>query len=184
MLTNLTDKELWTAITDSDRDALAALFQRYYFYLVKSGIVYCQDTELAKDAVNDVFVSLWQRRQKLAAVDNVKAYLHTMCRHQLYGLLRNQAKDKDRREQWNETLPQQEPSYEDILVGIQVQEEQKEKLRRALQKLSPRQKEYLHLKYFEGLSYEQVALKTGQTTKTVYNTTYEAIKVLRKEIKL
>ena len=107
-----------------------------------------------------------------------------MCRHQLYGLLRNQAKDKDRREQWNETLPQQEPSYEDILVGIQVQEEQKEKLRRALQKLSPRQKEYLHLTYFEGLSYEQVALKTGQTTKTVYNTTYEAIKVLRKEIKL
>ena len=73
MLTNLTDKELWTAITDSDRDALAALFQRYYFYLVKSGIVYCQDTELAKDAVNDVFVSLWQRRQKLAAVDNVQA---------------------------------------------------------------------------------------------------------------
>jgi len=184
MLTNLTDKELWGAIKNSDRQALAELFQRYYFPLVKSGLYYCEDAELAKDAVHDVFLNLWNSRQKLSEVANVKAYLHTTYRNQLYGLLRVETKNKDRLEQWSDTEPVQQPSYEQILIGLQVQEEHKEKLRRAFEKLSPRQKEYLHLKYFEGLSYEQVAEKTGQALKTVYNTTYEAIKLLRKEISL
>lgn len=184
MLSNLTDKELWAAIRNGERKALAILFQRYYFYLVKLGLHYCQDPEMAKDAVNDVFLKLWKTRQKLTDASNVKAYLHTIYRNHLYGILRGEMKQKNRMEQWSDTEPVQQPSYEQMLIGLQVQEEQKEKLRRAFAKLSPRQKQYLQLKYFEGLSYEQVAEKTGQALKTVYNTTYEAIKILRREITL
>jgi len=41
----------------------------------------------------------------------------------------------------------------------------------------------IQLKFFEGLSYEQIADRTSQTVKTAYNTVYDAIKMLRKILK-
>ena len=184
MLRDLTDKELWAAIKNNDKEALTQLFQRYYFLLVKAGLHYVQDAEPAKDAANDVFFNLWRNRQSLSDVDNVKAYLGTAFRNQLLTLIRRDLRDRDRLEQWHHTEDASQLSYEEIIVALQVKEEQKEKLRRALKQLSPRQKEYLRLKYYEGLSYEQIAEKTGQALKTIYNTTYEAIKALRHEMTL
>lgn len=66
MLKNLTDRELWVAIKTGNKEALAALFERYYFYLVKIGIQYCDEPETAKDAVSDVFFNLWNKRYALS----------------------------------------------------------------------------------------------------------------------
>lgn len=181
---DLTDKELWVRIKNNDQTALTQLFQRYYFYLVKSGINYSQDPELAKDAANDIFFKLWRNRQSLSDVENIKAYLNTSFRNQLFSQLRQDIKNRHHLERWQQAQPELQFSYEEIIVALQVKEEQKEKLRRALMQLTPRQKEYLHLKFYEGFSYEQIAEKTGHVVKTVYNTVYEAIKILRREISL
>lgn len=182
MLKELTDKELWAGIRKNDREALAQLFQRYYFILVRAGLQYVQDAELAKDAANDIFYQLWRNRSSLSEVNNVKAYLGTAFRNQVFQLLRRALKEQERLEQWRQAEEPLQISYEDMLVALQVKEAQKEQLRRAMEQLTPRQKEYLHLKFYEGMSYEQIAEKTGQALKTIYNTTYEAIKLLRREI--
>ena len=179
MTANASDNELWTGIKNSSQESLAQLFQRYYFYLVKAGIAYAQDVELAKDAANDVFYNLWHNRQRLSEVDNIKAYLNTSYRNQVFALLNRNIKYKGKIEQWQDEQPGLQLSYEEILVSTQLLEEQKEKVRRAIAQLTPRQKEYLELKFYQGLSYEQIAETTGQAVKTVYNTVYEAIKVLR-----
>lgn len=179
----LTDNELWAATRSGDRQAIAELFRRYYFYLVRQGIYYCNDPEMAKDTANEVFFKFWQNSNTLSEVSNVHAYITTVYLNKLKTELRQKAKNLDKLDQWTQP-EQQERSYEQILVEIQQGEEHKEKLHRALSKLSPRQKEYLFLKYFEGLSYEAIAEKTGQAVKTIYNTTYEALKILRSEIQL
>jgi RNA polymerase sigma factor (sigma-70 family) len=184
MLRELSDTELWVRIKNNEQEALTQLFQRHYFFLIRSGLSYVKDPELAKDAANDVFYGLWSNRQSLSDVSNVKAYLSTSFRNQLLKLIRSNIKNKDQLQQWQYPQEDQQVSYEEIMVALQVKEEQKLKLRRALEQLSPRQKEYLQLKYYEGLSYEQIAEKTGQVVKTVYNTVYEAIKILRREIRL
>lgn len=76
-----------------------------------------------------------------------------------------------------------ELSYEEIMVGLQQDEELKNKLRVAIAQLTPRQVELIQLKFFEGLSYEQIAQRTSQSVKTAYNTVYDAIKMLRKILK-
>ena len=43
--------------------------------------------------------------------------------------------------------------------------------------------ELIQLKFFEGLTYEQIAERSSQTVKTAYNTIYDAIKMLKKLLK-
>ena len=184
MTKNASDKELWNGIKNDNKSSLTQLFQRYYFYLIKTGFNYSQNVETLKDAANDIFFHLWQNRQSLSDVENINAYLNTSFRNRVFLLLRQEMKNTKRLAGWHTEQPQIQFSYEEIIVAMQVKKEQKEKLRRALDGLSPRQKEYLQMKFYEGLSYEQIAAQTGQVVKTVYNTVYEAIKVLRSEIKL
>lgn len=184
MLKDSLDKELWVRIKNNDPEALTLLFRRYYFFLVKAGLNYVPDAELAKDAANDVFFNLWRNRSSLSDVENIKAYLSTSLRNQIFHYQRRDGKTQEHLKQWQEVQAHSQLSYEEILVALQVKEDQKEKLRRALEQLTPRQKEYLQLKYYEGLSYEQIAEKTGQALKTIYNTTYKAIQVLRDAIHL
>jgi RNA polymerase sigma-70 factor (ECF subfamily) len=83
----------------------------------------------------------------------------------------------------NLSVPNQnEKSYEELLVAFEENEEQKEKLKLALRGLTPKQLDIIRLKYYENLSYEQIAERTSLTTRTVYNIVYEAITRLRKII--
>ncbi len=176
------DKTLWNDIKKSDQAALTQLFRRYYFYLVKIGINYIQDSELAKDAANDVFFNIWRNRETLSDVENIRAYLVTSYRNHIFMLAKRDLKNADRLRQWQ--ADQQEPqlSYEEIIITIQTDQEKKKIVSSAFNELSPRQKEYLQLKVYEGLSYEQIAEKTGQAVKTIYNAVYEAIKTLRQTV--
>jgi RNA polymerase sigma-70 factor (ECF subfamily) len=56
-------------------------------------------------------------------------------------------------------------------------------LKEALEKLSFRQKQLVNLKFFEGYSYEKIAETTQMSVKTAYNTLYDALKILREELK-
>jgi len=43
----------------------------------------------------------------------------------------------------------------------------------------PRQKEIIRLRYFDTVSFKDIADQTGLSERTVYNTLHNAIKVLR-----
>lgn len=184
MIKAVSDKELWDGIKNDDKESLTQLFQRYYFYLVRAGFNYTSDAGILKDAANDIFFHLWRSRESLSDVENIKAYLGTSFRNHVFSLLRQNIRNTERLAAWQTEQPKTQLSYEEILIALQGKEEQKEKLRRAFHQLTPKQKEYLRLKFYEGLSYEQIAEQTGQVVKTVYNTVYEAIKTLRREISL
>lgn len=184
MLRELTDKDLWDQIKRDNTDALSELFKRYYFPFVKKGLLVVPDIELVKDSVSEVFYNLWRNRHTLSDVGNVKAYMNSMYRNQVLLAIRENQKYIDRMKQWDQTQESSQISYEEILVAVQQKLINKEKIHRGLALLTPRQKEYIRLKFFEGLTYEQVAQKTGQSIKTVYNTIYKALRLLRQEINL
>jgi RNA polymerase sigma-70 factor (ECF subfamily) len=73
-------------------------------------------------------------------------------------------------------------SYEEILIRVQGDQEMNQRLHSALTKLSPKQKEFVKLKFFEGLTYDEIAEKHTQSVKTCYNVIYDAIKSLKKSL--
>ncbi len=61
-------------------------------------------------------------------------------------------------------------------IAFQQSEEKKEQLRNALKNLTKKQIEIIRLKFFDNLSYAEIAAKTSLTSRTVYNLIYEAIR--------
>ncbi|KIO78485.1 hypothetical protein TH53_03540 [Pedobacter lusitanus] len=181
MLPTEEDKKYWEQMRLGEKNALFGLYNNLYFHLIRFGLKINADDELVKDCVNQVFLNLWDKRDRLNPVENVKSYLMTSLRRCMLDQLAyvdrtNLAVNK------METATN-ELSYEEIMVGLQQDEELKNKLRVAIAQLTPRQVELIQLKFFEGLSYEQIAQRTSQSVKTAYNTVYDAIKMLRKILK-
>jgi hypothetical protein len=66
---------LWNRVRENGQDALVDLYEQLYFHLVSYGVRNCGDTEITKDAINDMFLEIWDQRHKLPEVSNVKSYL-------------------------------------------------------------------------------------------------------------
>ena len=59
------DAQLIDRIRQWDEDSFACLYAAYFPYMAAKAASMIQDTEEAKDIVNDIFVSLWNNRRKL-----------------------------------------------------------------------------------------------------------------------
>ncbi|MBS0028977.1 RNA polymerase sigma factor [Chitinophaga sp. 22321] len=172
---------LWNRVRENGQDALVDLYERLYFSLVGYGIRICGDVEITKDAINDMFLEIWDQRHKLPPVGNVKAYLFTFLRRKIYAAIRQTKKSSEVDGAFADTADH-ELSYEESIVAVQTSEEIKQKIKRAMATLTPRQKELVQLRYFDGLSMEEVGKRVGITTKTAYNTLGAALKSLSAEL--
>ncbi|SEW19002.1 RNA polymerase sigma-70 factor, ECF subfamily [Chitinophaga sp. YR573] len=173
----------WENISRGDMQALLALHGNTYFHLIRFGLKICGDDELVKDCVNQLFLQLWDKRAKMQPVIQVRAYLFTTLRHLILDELSYLDKMDNAIIRMSGEAAPNELSYEEIIINVQHDEELKRKLHAAMQQLTHRQKELIQLKFFDGLSYEQIAAHTSQSVKTAYNTIYDAIKQLRKLLK-
>jgi len=174
---------LWERMRLGDQDAFFDLYKSLYYDLVNFGIRTCGDAEIAGEAADQVFISLWEKHSQLNRVDNVPAYLRTFLKRKIFRSLERKRKldaalvNDGAEGVWIEL------SYEEFIIRVQTDELTRYKLKTALEKLTFRQKQLIHLKFFEGLSYEQIAEQTKQSIKTAYNTIYDALKILRKNLK-
>ena len=173
----------WERLRSGDKQALFALYNNTYSHLLRFGLKVCGSDELVKDCITQLFLQLWSRHQSLRPVTNVPAYLFTALKRQLLDQLAYQARIHAAVNRMTDKEPQSELPYEEIIIRVQQDEELKQRLQQALKALTPRQIELVRLKFFEGLTYEQIAAQTSQTVKTAYNTIYDAIKALRKLLK-
>ncbi|MDR6566942.1 MULTISPECIES: RNA polymerase sigma factor [Chitinophaga] len=173
----------WERLRNGDKQALFALYNNTYSHLLRFGLKICGSDELVKDCITQLFLQLWTRHQTLRPVTNVPAYLFTALKRQLLDQLAYQSKIHAAIHRMTDKEAERELSYEEIIIQVQQDEELKQRLQQALKALTPRQIELIRLKFFEGLSYEQIAAQTSQTVKTAYNTIYDAIKALRKMLK-
>lgn len=183
MDTKLVHHLLWERMRTGDNDAFFDLYKELYYELVNFGIRVCGDAETSGEATDQVFITIWQKHGQLTRVDNVPAYLRTFLKRKILRMLERKRKIDHALQNAGAEGEWMEMSYEEFIVKVQTDELVRYKLKSALEKLTFRQKQLIHLKFFEGLSYEQIAAQTNQTIKTAYNTVYDALKVLRKELK-
>jgi len=183
MENKLTHHLLWERLRSGDKGAFFDLYAALYYPLVNFGIRVCADADISGEATDLVFTTIWEKHETLNRVDNVEAYLRTFLKRKLLRILERKKKLSIALSNAGADGDWMEMSYEEFIVKVQSDELVKYQLKNALEKLTFRQKQLIHLKFFDGLSYEQIAEQTSQTIKTAYNTIYDALKVLRKEFK-
>jgi RNA polymerase sigma factor (sigma-70 family) len=169
----------WDMMVKGDKNAFLSVYHTYYRQLFSYGFSLTADKELTKDCIQELFLDIWNTRASLTKeVENVQSYLFTWLRRKIS---RKQSKLQRERtsEQRSERDDAREFCYEELLIAFQQTEEQKEQLARALSTLTKKQLEIVRLKFFDNLSYAEIAERTSLTTRTVYNVIYEAVCRLR-----
>lgn len=59
------DSELWLKLIDGDKRALERLFMRHYNDLVQYAVRMCSCRDFAEDAIQQLFLKLWESRREL-----------------------------------------------------------------------------------------------------------------------
>ncbi|MGN6178721.1 MAG: RNA polymerase sigma factor [Mucilaginibacter sp.] len=149
------------------------LYSALYYYLFK--IV--KDEDAAQDILQDLFVKLWERRERLGPIKNVKYYFFKSARSLAITFLRankTEPIDLNGGHQIDIVF-----SAEDILVDQEASMEMKRMLSQALNMLPNRQKEMIFLRYYDDWSYDQIAQLTGLRYQSVVNHVHRGINQLR-----
>ncbi len=182
---NLINKESDLRIWQSFRKGNKSAFQNIYFGNYRFLYNYCrkftQDEFLVEDIIQDLFVTILIKKDKLSDTDNIRLYLFCSIRRSLFKALN--AKEHKVTDLFDPLNPQfnldegVEPHY-----GEKEEENKQLKvLYDAVNKLGARQKEIVYLKYFTGMNNKEIAEVLGVTYQTVRNTLCNALRNIRVE---
>jgi len=166
-------------LQQNDEGALASLMELYYDSLYNYAARFSKDDGLIKDCIQEVFISLWQRRETVGAILSPKYYFLRAIKNKVLKSLH-----KNIRTTSSDQLPDEydffhEFSIERVIIDKQISEEKAAKLTRTLSLLSKRQKEIIYLKYYQYLDHGQIAELMNISRQSVYNLLHEAVHKLR-----
>ena len=133
------------------------------------------DAELARDAVQDVFLKYHTECVAGRPPAHDTAWLFTVCRRRVFRLLeqrnRTTAMDPQTFDAGTESSPSPDRAAQNREDG--------DTLAAQLEKLPPRDREIVRLKFQNELSYKEIAEITGLTTGNVGFILHHAVKTLR-----
>ena len=129
----------------------------------------------ARDAVQDIFVKLWNNRDALDTVHNPKAYAVTLMRNYCIDRIRRESKMKQAE------LKDTVMSDSDTFVAVSSRESLSKALA-AVERLPKGQREVLKMKVFEDLSYDEMSERTGMNKLTLRVLLSQARKKIRQTI--
>ncbi|MBV4360353.1 RNA polymerase sigma factor [Pinibacter aurantiacus] len=167
----------WQLLAKGDEHSLYECFHLFYDDLYRFGISLYKNKELAREGIQDLFIELWQIRQKLSSVNNMQEYVLTIYKRILYKTYLKQKKNAPAEN--DPVFDLTEESFETALMDNQEVILKKRKLLSHIDQLPARQKQIIQLRFFEELSIDEIAEKTSLTERTVYNTLYNALQALR-----
>jgi len=169
------DHALFILIRKRDKEAFSMIYQKYHRYLFALALKYLKDTHLAEDAVQHVFVKLWESTREIHIEINLKNYLYTMTKNYILNFIR------DHREMvsLNYVNAQVDVSgQEDIQLAMENRQMQ-DILYKGIEQLPPQKKEVCKRKLETDDSNQQIAEKMGISVHTVKSHYQESLKLLR-----
>jgi RNA polymerase sigma factor (sigma-70 family) len=173
------ETELLQRLQQNDEEALASLMDRYYADLYNYAARFTKDDGSIKDCIQEVFISLWQRRETADTILSPKYYFLRAIKNKVLKAIHKNTDKISSVDLQDEYDFFHEFSIEQVIIEKQVSEEKAGKLRKVLSLLSKRQKEIIYLKYYQYLDHGQIAELMNITRQSVYNLLHEAIHKLR-----
>lgn len=144
--------------------------------LLRFATQFMKDENEARDVVQDVFLKLWQKRNELSQVENIEAFAMRMTRNRCLDLLRaNRVVPIDA-----ETDRKMKEESVDVHSQIELCESARH-IKKLISRLPDLQREVIHLRDIEQLSYDEIAEATGLKINAIRVNLSRARKKVRDE---
>jgi RNA polymerase sigma factor (sigma-70 family) len=181
-LTKEQEQALWKDMISGNKRAFENLYKQYFQALISYGFRITQNENLIEDAIQEVFISLWNNRTHLSEVSEVKFYLFRSLKNRIVRQLERDIFDK------SEDID----TYLDFLISIsdeqkKIDSEQFETdldtLQRAISHLPIRQQEVINLKYYHDFTLDEIAKLMDVNKQSVSNLLFRSYATLRTILK-
>jgi RNA polymerase sigma factor (sigma-70 family) len=180
-MTQLLEKEIWVQISKGDKSAYGKCYVFYYKKLFNYGRKFTDNIALLEDALQESLMAIWSGRDRLDKINTPHSYLFAVFRHILFRKinLANKLRSIDRPES-----PTPEFGIEHIIIAQEEESEMSQRLRQSMEALTSRQREAIFLRFYEGLSYEEVADMLDISVKATYKIMARALLQLKTNLSL
>jgi len=160
-------EQLWNSFINGDMASFQTIYNSNYQMLYNFGKRYLSSSEI-EDCIHDTFLNILNYKNQNTEVKNVKAYLFKSFRNQIFKVKKNSKLEFNLIEG---TIPYEEDDHSKEIIL--------KDLKKLIEKLSPREREIVYLKYFQNFNNFEISETLDIKYQTVRNILAGAIKKLR-----
>jgi RNA polymerase sigma-70 factor (ECF subfamily) len=174
-----TDAKLLQQIAAGDNRAFTTLYRRYWEGLFVTAAKALRSKEEAADVVQDVFLSLWNRRKGISVQGSLAAYLHTSVRYKCIHYIEKNINRRDYLELLTEVAVNTSPLNPE--VSLQVKELE-EAINKTISKMPSKMQEVYKLSRQQHLSHKEIADSMSISVETVKKHIQHALSLIRTDL--
>lgn len=175
---DIADKDLLASLMQGDESAFTEIYTRYWKKLFVTASHRLNSFEDAEEIVQDIFVSLWNRRHRLDVHSDLSGYLAVSVKYRVIKMLDSHYNEK----RYIDSI-MTKGLIDDSTQELLAFEELKEELARYVQELPEKCQLVFKLSREDGYSQKQIAEELGVSEKTVESHLGKAFKTLRTKLK-
>ncbi|MEI3797691.1 MULTISPECIES: RNA polymerase sigma factor [Chitinophaga] len=172
------EKALLLQIAAGDETAYRQVFNSHWNQVYQVALSFLKTPGEAKDAVQTVFIKLWEKRHKLPEVDNFDAWLFIVARNTIVNILHQQASFVDVH-QVEDTVPENYLTPDSLLEYKQTAS----LIQDAIAQLPPQQSLIFRLSREQGLTHPQIARELNIAPATVKSHMVRALNTIREYVR-
>lgn len=165
-------------LKEGDIGAFDTIYEHYAYKLHAFAIKFLKQEEDAAGIVQEVFLKIWESREKINASSTFEAYLFTITYNTTISLLRKKISESKAKALLKNLQDIEEPS---IIDQMQF-DELNAKYIALLSRLTPHQEKIFRMSREEGLSHKQIAQKLNISENTVKNHMVSILKFLKSNL--
>ncbi len=174
----------WQKFLNGEIEAFEKILQFHFRDLYYYGSKFSKDPEFVKDAIQDLFLTLWEKRENLGNDVPVKAYLMASLRRIMHRSSKINARIPSVEIDNSTHLFEVDLSVEQKLIETETDQIRVHKIKKSIEELPARQKEVIYLKFFQEMDRGQIADIMGISPQTVSNLLQIALGQLKKHFKV
>ena len=175
--------QLIKKLREGDHHAYKFIFDHHYALMGASGYEYVEDYYISQNIVEDVMMSIWEKREQLIISTSVKSYLLTSVHNKCIDYLRSRSREAEVFSLESEIgssscyIPDQE-MFEQI-----VSSELEKKIEEIIQSMPEECKKVFLLSRYGNKSYAEIANELNISVNTVKYHIKKALSLFREELK-
>ncbi len=176
-----TDEQLIISLRKGDADAFTEIYERYWDKLLVYTMRVIRQQHDAEDIVQELFVSIWRRRDVLDIEHALSTYLYNSVRYLAFRYIEKNSTYSDYLQQLAARIAGEEvnaPGLEAEIFGRELEGQ----IDQLIQELPERMQEVFILSRRHHLSYKEIADRLSISEETVRKQVYKSLQILRRRL--
>lgn len=175
-LLTYTDDVLLKRMSNDDQEAFSLLYRRYWEDLFITAVKALRGQQEAEDVVQDVFLSIWNRRKELRIEGPLDAYLQVSVRYKAIHYIEKNITRRDYLAMLTDAAVNILPAS--IEVKLQLKEVQ-QTIYNTVAQMPPKMQEVYRLSRQQHLTHKEIARQLGISVETVKKHIQHAMQLIK-----